>query len=290
MTHILVGHNSFYLREGWIKKGIEYLKKDNSEMAFSKTKIKAVDELGIGSVMVQSLKFWLNLLDIMKKEEKQYIPKRNIEKIIEGDPYFQNKNILWLLHSYIFDRDNKDEIAILWDIAINSKKINVFTKGELSVQIDIFFKENGMKFSKRSVEDSIAVFLKTYYGEIKNEKDPETNMYSPFNRLNYLQKNIKDEYYFRNISSTEISEYLVYYFLYRITEGFKHKTIEVNESYNFFSSMIKMKHYDYEKLIGKLENRDFISIDRAGGLANIIIKKELTEEEIIDRLLESETI
>lgn len=290
MIYMLVGHSSFYLREGWIKKGIEYLKKDNSETTFSKTKIKTVDELGIGSVMVQSLKFWLNFLDIMKKEEKQYIPKRNIEKIIEGDPYFQNKNILWLLHSYIFDRDNKNEIAILWNIAISSKKINVFTKNELRVQIDIFFKENGINFSKRSVEDSIVVFLKTYYGEIKNEKDPETNMYSPFNRLNYLQKNTKDEYYFRNIPSTEISEYLVYYFLYRITKGFKHKTIEVNESYNFFSSMIKMKHYDYEKLIGKLENKDFISIDRAGGLANIIIKKELSEEEIIDRLLESETI
>lgn len=290
MNFMLVGHSSFYLREGWIKKGIEYLKTDNSEMAFSKTKIIAIDKLGIGSVMVQSLKFWLNFLDIVKKEKKQYIPKRNIEKIIEGDPYLQNTNILWLLHSYIFDRDNKDEVAILWDIAIRSKKVNVFTKDELKVQVDIFFKENNIKFSERSVEDSIVVFLKTYYGEVKNEKDPETNMYSPFNRLNYLQKNTKNEYYFRNIISTEISEYLVYYFLYRITEGFKDKTIEINKSYNFFSSMIKMKHYDYEKLIGKLENRDFISIDRAGGLANIIIKKELTEEEIIDRLLESETI
>lgn len=290
MIHILAGHSSFYLREGWIKKGIEYLKIDNSEIAFSKTKVKAVDDLGIGSVMVQSLKFWLNLLDIIKKENKQYIPKRNIEKIIEKDPYLQNTNILWLLHSYIFDRDNKNEIAILWDVAISSKKINVFTKDELRVQIDIFFKENGITFSKRSVEDSIVVFLKTYYGEIQNEKDPETNMYSPFNRLNYLQKNIKNEYYFRNITSAEISEYLVYYFLYRITRGFKDKAIEINKSYDFFSSMIKMKHYDYEKLIGKLENRDFISIDRAGGLANIIIKKELTEEEIIDRLLESETI
>lgn len=290
MNFMLVGHSSFYLREGWIKKGIEYLKIDNSEIAFSKTKVKAVDDLGIGSVMVQSLKFWLNLLDIIKKENKQYIPKRNIEKIIEKDPYLQNTNILWLLHSYIFDRDNKNEIAILWNVAISSKKINVFTKDELRVQIDIFFKENGITFSKRSVEDSISVFLKTYYGEIQNEKDPETNMYSPFNRLNYLQKNIKNEYYFRNITSAEISEYLAYYFLYRITKGFKDKAIEINKSYDFFSSMIKMKHYDYEKLIGKLENRDFISIDRAGGLANIIIKKELTEEEIIDRLLESETI
>lgn len=290
MIHILVGHSSFYLREGWIKKGIEHLKVDNSEMAFSKTKIKSIDKLGIGSVMVQSLKFWLNLLDIIKKENKQYIPKRNIEKIISEDPYLQNKNILWLLHSYIFDRDNKDETAILWDIAISSKKVNAFTKDELRVQIDIFFKENGINFSKRSVEDSISVFLKTYYSDIQKEKDPETNLYSPFNRLNYLQKNIKDEYYFRNISNTEISEYLAYYFLYRITEGFKHKAIEKNKSYNFFSSIIKMTHYDYEKLIGKLENKDFISIDRAGGLANIIIKKELTEEEIIDRLLESEII
>ncbi|MGL4998962.1 MAG: DUF4007 family protein, partial [Fusobacteriaceae bacterium] len=33
---MIVGHSSFYLRSGWIKKGIEYIAKNPSETAFSK--------------------------------------------------------------------------------------------------------------------------------------------------------------------------------------------------------------------------------------------------------------
>ena len=107
MTELLVGHSSFYLRSGWLKKGVEYIAKNSNENIFSKNNTNTIDELGIGSVMVQSLKFWMTLLDIIERKNKEFYLKRDIKQIIEVDPYLQKNNTLWLLHVYIMARDEE---------------------------------------------------------------------------------------------------------------------------------------------------------------------------------------
>jgi hypothetical protein len=287
MEYIFVGHSSFYMREGWLKKGVEYIKKYPEERAFSKSNIDAVDQLGIGSVMVQSLRFWMIALDILKKEGRKYVLKRDIEKIMERDPYLQNTNILWLLHVYIMDRVRRNQKVLMWEVTLNSKKINLFDIEQVENQLNLFFKENNLSFSKRSVKDSISTFIKTYHSEDIGD-DPENNMYSPFVRLDYLIKNQENEYFFRNISADEISEYIAYYIMSKKCNELQKKEIEMNDFYEIFNSIIRMKYYEYEKIILKLQNRNLISVDRAAGLSNIIIIKNLNESEIIDRLLESE--
>lgn len=287
VSNIIVGHSSFYLRMGWIKKGIDYLDEDNTENAFSKNNIEAVDKLGIGSVMVQSLKFWLEVLEIIKKEKKEYILIRNIKKILELDPYLQNKNILWLLHSYILEREDKNKVVTLWEFVFNNK-INInFDEEELITAFKIYLDEKGINISERSLKDTINVFIKTYNSSKKNINDPEENILSPFLKLNYLIKN-EGKYYFRDIEEKEISEYLVLYLLNKKSNFLKMNEINLVDAYSHFNSIIRMKFYNYDKLINKLEKREIISLDRAAGLAIIHMKKILKDEEIIERMVESE--
>jgi len=288
MNYLLVGHSSFYVREGWIQKGIKYIKKNNKENVFSKSNIDAIDELGIGSVMVLALKFWLTVLDLIEKDKKIYITKREIEFILEKDPYFQNNNTLWLLHIYIMERDNKDEMLLLWELALGSKKLNSFSTIQLKNQLYIFLKEHELKFSEKSIKDSINVFVKMYYQEKEEKLDAENNMYSPFTRLKYLEKNNENEYRFRNVMAKEISEYLAYFLINRILLEKENKQIAIKDAYERFDRIIRMRHYEFEKLLIKLENKGCISIDRAGGLSNVILKEKLSEKEIITRMLESE--
>ena len=286
-NNIIVGHLSFYLRMGWIKKGIEYLEENNQENAFSKSNIKAIDRLGIGSVMVQSLKFWLEVLDIIKKENKKYILKRNIKKILELDPYLQNKNILWLLHIYILERENKEEVVTLWDFVFK-KRIGIsFNEEELLESFKIYLEEKEQKISERSLKDTISVFIKTYNADKKNINDPEENIVSPFLKLNYLIKN-EDKYYFREIEESEISEYLILYLLNRKAKFLKMNEINMVDAYSEFNKIIRLKPYDFDKLVNKLEKREIISMDRAAGLSMIHLKKLLNDEEIIERIMESE--
>jgi hypothetical protein len=288
MDNILVGHSSFYVRIGWIKKGVEYVKKNSSDNIFAKSNINAIDELGIGSVMVQSLRYWMTLLDILKKQDKQYHLKRDIELIIEKNPYFENKNSLWLLHSYIMDRENEEEKAVLWEVFIKNNKMSAFTNESAMQLLVIYCKENGIEITNRSAKDSLSVFIRTYYKEVNENLDPEENLYSPFTKLEYLAKNIDGKYYFRNVKHSEITEYIVMYLLTRKLKKRETKMIAVNEAYTHFNSIIKMRFNDYEKLISKLECSDIISLDRSAGLQNIHIIKKLSETEIVEKILESE--
>lgn len=285
MVNLLVGHSSFYLRNGWIKKGVEYVQKNKDENIFSKSNIKAIDELGIGSVMVQSLKFWLIMLDIIGKKDKEFYLKREIEYILKMDPYLQKINTLWLLHTYIMEREKKDENPVLWNLFIKNKKNSVFTEEEARDILALFYKEEKEVVSERSIRDSISVFIKTYYKDIDLKVDPEDNLFSPFIKLNYLQKNENGKYYFRDIYNTEIAEELIFFLLKRIV---KDKQISIMDSYSYINGIIKMRINEYEKLISKLENREFLFVDRAAGLQNINIIKDISEKEIIQLIMERE--
>lgn len=285
MTDLLVGHSSFYLRNGWLKKGIEYILKNNSEDIFSKSNIKVIDELGIGSVMVQSLRFWLIMLDIIEKKDKKYCLKREIEYILKKDPYLQKIDTLWLLHTYIMERDKNEENPILWNLFIGDKKNSVFTEEEARNILIDFYKEKSEKISERSVKDSVNVFIKTYYKDIDLKEDPEDNLFSPFIKLNYLLKNEEGKYYFRNIDNNEIAEEIIFFLLKRKVTN---KQISIIESYDFINGIIKMRINEYEKIISKLENREFVFVDRTAGLQNINLIKELSEREIIELIMERE--
>jgi adenine/guanine phosphoribosyltransferase-like PRPP-binding protein len=49
-----------------------------------------------------------------------------------------------------------------------------------------------------------------------------------------------------------------------------------------------MRINEYEKIISKLENREFVFVDRTAGLQNINLIKELSEREIIELIMERE--
>lgn len=284
VNNMIVGHSSFYLRVGWLKKGIDYLKKNNNENAFSKSNIEAIDELGIGSVMVQSLKFWLELLDVVKKENKKYIFKRNIETILELDPYLENNNILWLLHSYILEREDKETEATLWKFVFEERRNLSFTEEELLNSFKVYLEKLGIKMSERSLKDSVSVFIKTYNKGNKDILDPEENIISPFLKLNYLKEE-DGRYYFRNISEKEISEYLVLYLLKREAEKLNMRELNIFDTYSSFNKIIKINMQDYEILINKLEKRNYISLERVAGLATLHIVKIVSNEEIIKRII-----
>ncbi|MGL5988633.1 DUF4007 family protein [Cetobacterium sp.] len=286
MADLLVGHSSFYLRSGWIKKGVEYVSENKSDYIFSKSNIGAIDAIGIGSVMVQSLKFWMTILDILEKRNKEFYLKRDIKEILEKDPYLQNRNTLWLLHTYIMDRDNKDENAVLWNLFIRNKKNSVFSEEEARNILSVFYKEKGETISERSVKDSLSVFIKMYYRELDNKLDPEDNLHSPFIKLEYLLKNENNQFYFRNIEHSEIAEEIIFYLLKRRMRMFNQ--ISVMDSYSYINGIIKMKINEYEKIISKLENRDFLFVDRAAGLQNINMTKNISDRDIIKLILERE--
>ncbi len=283
MKQVLVGHSSFYLREGWINKGLDLLKTDNNIGIFSKNNYNTIDTLGIGSVMVQSLKFWLEFIGLVKKENSQYILDKDYELLLELDPFLQNKNSLWYIHYRIMS--NEDALAVLWEIVFKNIKFNVFFRENIAYELDKYLIENELKFSERSISDSIDVFLKTYIKKNNILQDPENNLFSPLSNLDYIKENELGEYSIRSISNEEISEYIILMMIYDIKKKNESNFLSKDFLYTYVKSIISMDIYNFEKLISKLEHEKYINIDITAGLNNIIVKREINNEKLINQLL-----
>lgn len=295
MKYILSGHGSFYLREGWLNKFFHKVLNNDIQKEieigyFGKGNIiNAIDQLGMGSVMVDSLKFWLEFLGIIEKNDKKIVLSEIAKIIFTKDRYLENKNSLWLLHFNIFNK--KNEIAVVWEIAFDKKYSNTFSKELLEERVKLFYSENELKVSEKSISDTVNVFLKTYNYDSKND-NPEENIISPFIKLDYLLKNDIEEYRFRNIMSNDISPFMVYYFMFKEFEEFKNNDeIKISVAYEKINKIIKMAYLEFEKIISKLELNKVLTVDRAAGLDNIKFKKEYyTEREILEKILEREVI
>lgn len=295
MKYILSGHSSFYLREGWLNKSFYKIFDNDIQKKieigyFGKGNIiNAIDQLGMGSVMVDSLKFWLEFLGVVEKNENKIILSEVAKIIFSKDKYLENKNSLWLLHFNIFNK--KNERAVVWETAFDKKYSNTFSKELLEERVKLFYVENEIKVSEKSITDTVNVFFKTYTRDLKNE-NPEENIISPFVKLDYLHKNDVEEYRFRNIMSNEISPFIIYYFLFKELNGFqKNDEIKVSVAYEKINKIIRMAYLEFEKIISRLEFYKVLTVDRAAGLDNMKFKKEyLTEREILEKILEREVI
>jgi hypothetical protein len=290
--YILSGHNSFYLRDGWLNKGYKLVEnKDIIEAnLFSKNNIDTVDTLGLGSMMVQSLKFWMVLLGVLKKERATRFKLSKIaEEIFKVDPYLQNRNTLWILHLNIFNLI--DDKAILWEcIFEKDSNYNNFTREDLDSYVGTYLREKEVTASSKTIKDCLNTFIRMYSSKVDISINPEENLFSPFSRLDYLSDN--GEYYrFRNINHNELSEYIAYLIFWRkLRKNYSSDQLSLSEGYKEVNRFIKMSFFDYEKLVSKLEIKNEIKIDRAAGLENIIFDSLVKNEvDIIKKILQDES-
>lgn len=270
------GHESFYLREGWIRKGLNALYED--KFIFKKSNlIKAIDQLGVGSNMVSSLKYWLEILNLIEKNNKDHSYKISAfgTSILELDGYLQNKNTLWLLHFKLSDN------SPIWSLVYREIVINVYNRESMLERIMNRFKEEGVQYSDRTIKTSINVFLETYSWD-KSIKDPENNIRSPLAKLKVIVPLSKSEFKFRPIEYTEISPYCIYYILVKNT---KKKKIQFSEAISLIKNYIRMEIKDFRQSLKQLEYENIISVDRAAGLDNIILKKNLSLQELENLIL-----
>lgn len=171
-------HGSFYLRSGWGTKIIQAVEAD--EMIFSPSnELKAVDEIGLGRVMIRALRYWSEVSGLTKevkvqggiKEEKQKL----FNLISSGDRYFQKMGSLLLLHRNIAIND---ENSTAWYWAFNEMDKSVFTKEEFVDGLHYYLAVNGMTIKRTAIDKEFNCFKNTYIGEkkfnIKTAMDEDT--------------------------------------------------------------------------------------------------------------------
>jgi len=158
-------HGSFYIRNGWPTKIIDSIKSDS--FIFSpNNELNAVDEIGVGRVMIKAMRYWAIVMGLSVETKTQQGVSHTLSSlgtlISKYDPYCLDIGTLWLLHRNLScDKNN----ATAWYWVFNEFGTKLFTKDTFSVDFLTFLQRNGEKYTKTAVEKEFDCFKNTYVSD-----------------------------------------------------------------------------------------------------------------------------
>lgn len=199
-------HGSFYLRRGWGTKIIQAVDKD--PMIFTPAnELKAVDNIGLGRVMIKALRYWADVTGLTVEQKVQSgikEEKTDLFKLIDSkDRYFQKIGSLLLLHRNLA---RNDENATAWYWAFNEFEKQTFTKDEFVNSLHYYLAVNGMTIKKVAIDKEFNCFKNTYLSDkkfdIKTVVDEDT--YPMLAPLHLLKLNEDKKYEKSLLSKADI--------------------------------------------------------------------------------------
>ena len=275
------GHESFYIRDGWIRKGVMAI----TENPYILSNIyEAIDILGVGSAMVKSIRYWLQAIGLT--EEKRGIKSKRYQELTEGfgkvifekDQYFEDLGTLYLLH---YKLATNKELATSWNLFFNSIKATEMTKYHIEEVLKQLILNIDPQYivSERSLSDDCNCILKTYFAEKDDFDNPEDNMICPFSDLGLIKKiniNGREEVIYKTIPDKNKLDRLIV--LYVIIDNLGEKTSttikSLIEDENNIGKIFNLDKNSVNSYIDILENEGYLRVNRTAGL-NTIYPTEL---------------
>lgn len=279
-------HKTFYIRNGWIRKGLKALQKSNDIFSPSNTE-KAIDELGIGKAMVESLRYWLDAFKLTEEVKVKGSIQKNItdfgSMILAKDEYLERKGTLWLLHYQLADNFSQ---AVSWYWFFNVLKGDCFDKKQLLEELYNYSNRVlKKKVSESSLQKDIQCIVNMYaMPRDYSEEDIEDAIDSSFRELNLLSELNKGKYKKNYIQKNEINSLILYYCILDRFSSTKDQEISLEDILDEKESIGKIfniKINTLYKLLEDLESKNYINVYRRFGENHILIL-ESNKEKILE--------
>lgn len=179
-------HDTFFIRKGWLSKGMKYVQ--NKSDVFVDKNENPMDILGIGSNMVKALRYWLQAVGLTVETHSGRRTQQFTElgaSVFEHDRFMEELGTLFLLQYKL--ASNKEE-ASAWYYFFNEFTMAEFTKENFvaSLQNYVLMNESGNPVAIRSLNDDFTCIINTYLPKHKNGAEkgsPENNIDCPFGDL-----------------------------------------------------------------------------------------------------------
>lgn len=237
------GHETFYIRKGWLYKGLKNLSINNH--VFTDKTINTSDTFGLGVSMVKSLRYWLQAVGLTEERKEGNISVQNLTElgkiIYKYDKYIEEVGTLCLLH---YKLATNKELATSWYYFFNEFNMHDFAKEDFADSLSTHLKFMQVPVSKSTIEDDYTCILNTYVK--KPFTDPEDNMECPFSEMGLIEPADKKLYK----KSAPKNGYIPLQILLAMIVEQHPKETEIR-----ISDLIKEKYN-----VGKVFNLDFISL------------------------------
>jgi hypothetical protein len=184
-------HETFYVREGWLFKGMASIKRAEEEGKLPTVFLDddAPEKLGIGQNMVRSLRFWMQATGLAEEKlERQRVQRLTPfgEQIWLYDRYLENNATLWFLHYHLVCSELH---ATTWYWFFNHFVPSIFEESECleTLQNWVISRYPNQEIAFGSLKRDIDCFLQTYLTS-RATHTPEELTESPFSRLHILSR------------------------------------------------------------------------------------------------------
>lgn len=280
-------HETFFIRKGWISKGMRAVHKDPE--AFVSKKHNPMDTLGIGSNMVKSMRYWLQAVGITEEPQsgrrvQTFTPLG--ERIYECDRYIEEIGTLYLLQ---YRLASMDELATSWYYFFNIFNAKEFTKEDFVSELNGYVIDSeGKSAAMRSLTDDFNCIVGTYVPRNKlnpSRVSPESNIDCPLGELGLVDIVDKSKKLYRKgtPSSDSIDQWIVLAVI--MEQAGNADEISLDELLTRPKNIGKVFNLDVITMIDllhKAESTGAIKIIRTAGLDIIRIEKRYSFNECID--------
>ncbi len=270
----LKGHEKFHLREGWIAKGLYGVSANPRVFSGS----DGTDQLGVGTNMVKSIKYWMLAMGLIKEGQKNGAELTDLGKmILKYDPFLEDDLSLWLLHSYIAKNDFRSTV---WYLFFNKCQAEEFTKEELYTVLrkELISYAETDSFPESSLKDDIDVLLNMYSKDTKND-DPEDKNKCPLASLKLIKKE-GDVYYRQQPDMRHFRDEIILYELGNIFE--EESSIGIDYVAELAANIYHLSRVAVNTILDRLDNAGYITVNRTAGLDEIYPNKKISVKKIIE--------
>ncbi len=286
-------HDTFFIRKGWLSKGMEQVVK-KPDLFVDKNE-NPMDVLGIGSNMVKALRYWLQAVNLTIESTKgkrvQALTKFG-EMVYENDEYIEELGTLYLLQ---YKLATQKENATAWYFFFNEFTMSEFTREDFvqAIQNYILMEEDASPVAIRSLNEDFACIINTYLPRYKSNPgkvSPENNIDCPLGELGLVDiANKKQKTYKKAIPSAKsFNPWVVLAVIMDNAEG--RDEIGLNELLTAPCNIGKVYNLDAITMLDilhEIENAGQIKIIRTAGLDVIHLNALYSFEECVTKYYET---
>ncbi len=274
-------HDTFFIRKGWLSKGMRCVAKKPD--VFISREENPMDVLGIGANMVKALRYWLQAVGLTSEPNKgkrlQQFTELG-ELIYKNDTYVEELGTLQLLH---YKLASQPEEATAWYFFFNEFSMSEFSREDFVSALQKYIKmhDSENEYAVRSLNDDFQCIINTYLPRYKSNPakiSPENNIDCPFGELGLVDiLNKRKKTYKKSIpASASFNPYVVLAVIIDNSEG--KKEISLNELLNSPCNIGKVFNLDSITMLDvlyRIEKMGYIRINRTAGLDVITIHKKI---------------
>lgn len=275
IKYIFSGHESFYCKSLWLKKGYDFVTAGKDFNAPN-----AVIDLGVGKNMVASIRYWLRAFGLLDEGKPTEIADYLFNDVNGKDSYIEDLGTLWLLH-YLLVKTELASIYKLFFVDFHQEKSVEFTRE----QLQFFLKRKNAEtdyshlFNENTVKRDIGVLLQNYI--TPRQGKPNEDFSALLIHLNIIKQSEDKTFYFNIKAKNELIPEI---FLYAIIDDKKGEQIVSFDKLMDLALIFCLTKTELIDTVLFLADKypDALRYTDDGGIKQLFFLKEIDKKEVLD--------